>query len=46
MKEKATARVKVYPSTHKKLKVGAAKQGKTLAAHIEYLTTLKASSST
>jgi len=41
IKEKATARVKVYPSTHKKLKVGAAKNSKTLAAFIESLLATK-----
>ena len=41
MKENATARVKVKPSTLIKLKVRAAKKDKTAGEYIEYLLTLK-----
>ena len=34
-KEKATARIKVFPSTHKKLRVEAAKKGQSLGAYLE-----------
>jgi predicted HicB family RNase H-like nuclease len=40
MKEKAIIPVRVFPATHKKLKIMSAKQGKTLAELIEHLCTM------
>jgi len=36
-KEKATSRLKVFPSTHKKLKIAAARKEMTMAVYVEYL---------
>ena len=35
MKEIASVVIRVYPSTRRRLKIGAAKKGQTLAAHVD-----------
>lgn len=36
-KEKATAHIRVFPSTHRRLKIKAAKEGKNLPEYIDFL---------
>lgn len=40
-KEKATIQVRIYPSTHKRLKIRAAKAGATIAEAIDVIEKIK-----